>query len=93
MADDADGPALDPELVDNAEHLVERLGVKRAEAFIDEERLGVDSPGLGLDHVGQPKRERQRGVEGLAARQRFRAAFLPGVPVDHRQRQPGALTP
>src|SRR5258708_31212740 len=58
VADDAYGPALLSELVDHAKHLVERLGVKRAEAFLDEERLGVDSPGLGFDHAGPPEPER-----------------------------------
>src|SRR5436189_149771 len=81
------------QVVDARHHLVEGGGVQRAEPLVDEQGVQVYSPGLRLDHVGQAEGQRKGGVERLAARQRRGTAVRPGMPVGHRQGEPGAFPP
>ena len=71
------------EPVELAEHAVQGVGVQRAEALVDEQRVQRDAAGLAGDDVGQPERQAQRDVEGLPARERVRVAGGLGEVVAH----------
>ena len=70
VGDDADEtPArLQPdEGVDGGRQVV---GVERAEALVDEHRVELDAALVALHDLGEAERQRERGLERLAARQR-----------------------
>ncbi|MNT52976.1 hypothetical protein D3C72_1900350 [compost metagenome] len=67
---------------------VQALGIKRAEALIDKQRIKLDPTRARLHHVGQPQRQRQRSEEALAARQRVGRARRAGVVVEHFDIEP-----
>ena len=90
VADDADDPTAVAEAVEGVHHVVERVGVERAEALVDEEGVEVRATGLLGDDVGQPEGQRQRHHEGLAARQGGRVAGLARPVVADEQAEPAA---
>jgi hypothetical protein len=57
VADQPDHAAALTQAVEHVHDLVERLLVERAEALVDEQRLDPRATGLGLDDVGQTRRE------------------------------------
>ena len=65
VADDADHLAAVVEPVQRGECDLQRVGIERAEAFVEEQ--GVDG-GLVADQVGQRQCQGQADEEGLAAR-------------------------
>ena len=92
MADQPDQAAALPEPVEDVHHLVEGLLVQRAEPLVHEQGLDPGPARLGLDHVGQPQRQSQRGEEGLAAGQRAGVAVLARPAVTGQQSEAGAGT-
>ena len=70
VGDDADDPLAAAERLDRARDDVERLGIERAEAFVEEDRF-QRGRAVGRevgDAVGEGERERERRLERLAAR-------------------------
>ena len=90
VADHADDPAAVAQRVEGVHHVVEGVGVQRAEALVDEQGVEVGAAGLLGDDVGQSERQRERDHERLAAGQRRRVAGLAGPVVAHQQAQPAA---
>ena len=83
MRDDADQPFSLGKAAECMDGLRERLLIERAEALIDEHRIQTDSGRRrGLHLIRKAERERQRGLERLAARERLDAAFRAVVVVD-----------
>ena len=64
VADDADHLAAGIQGVERVECHVQRFGVERSEAFVEEQR--VDG-GLVADQIGQRQRQSQADQEALAA--------------------------
>ena len=70
--------------------IVERLGVERAETFVDEQRLEhLAAAGTAVtDHIGQSECQRERRLELLATRQRGSGSIATRVGVEHPKREP-----
>ena len=94
MRDDADQPFSLGKAAERMDGLRERLLIERAEALIDEHRIQTDSGRRrGLHLIRKAERERQRGLERLAARERLDAAFRAVVVVDDIKLQTGLGLP
>ena len=76
--------------VKDGHHLFEAVLIQRAETLVDEQRLQVETTGLGPHGVAQSQRQRQRGHERLTSRQRGRLARLPGPGVPDQQAKAAA---
>ena len=68
VADDPDEPAARLQRHEQFNRLIERFGVERPEAFIDQHRLETDPTTQLLDDLGQSEGERERCLEPFAAR-------------------------
>src|SRR5205823_828941 len=73
--------AAERERFDGAGHRLERLGVQRAEALVDEQAVERHRGGGALHLLAELERERQRGEERLATGERVCASLLAGVVV------------
>ena len=67
MADDPYSAILPHQIAQGFEGDIKRLIVEVAKPLVNEDRIELDAPGLGLDHIGQPQRQGQRGQEALPA--------------------------
>ena len=86
VGDDADHPVVAAEGLERRGDRVERVGVERAEALVEEDRieLGRAAGRHRADLIGERERQGQRRLERLAARQRLRRPPVVGVAmVDH----------
>ena len=94
MRDDADQPFSLGKAAECMDGLRERLLIERAEALVDEHRIQTDSGRRrGLHLIRKAERERQRGLERLAARERLDAALRAVVVVDDIKLQTGLGLP
>ena len=59
MADHADRAAARAEPVEPVHHVIEGVGVQRAESLVDEERLDLGAAGLLRDDVGEAEGQGQ----------------------------------
>src|SRR5258708_14930938 len=86
MCDDPDDSTFGGEVFDGRGHGVERVGVERPEAFVEEDRLEWRQP-LGREArqtVGQREGQRERGQKRLTARKGTGGSDEVGVAVvDH----------
>ena len=90
VADHADDATAVAQGVEGVHHVVEGVGVERAEALVDEQRVERGAADLVHDHVGQAQRQRERHHERLAARQRRRVAALARPVVADQQAEAAA---
>ena len=81
------------QMAERLDGVVERLGVERTEPLVDEQRLEhMPRAGTALaHHIGEAERQRQRGLETFATRQRHRGPALARVRVEHGDVETGAL--
>ena len=63
--------------------LFQTVGIQRAEALVDEQRLDHNAARVLLDRVADAQRQTQRGHKALAAGQAAHGAGLAGIGVEH----------
>ena len=89
VGDDAHQPVPFGELSQHVQRLVQHPVREGTEALVDKQGFHLPAARMVLYHVGEPQRQGQGGEEGLAARERSRAAQQTGAVVKHFDLQPG----
>ena len=89
VGDDADELIAPGQPGQRVHGLFQAVGVQRAEALVDEQRLDDDAARVLLDRVADAQCQAQRGHEALAAGQAAHGAGLAGVGVEHVEVQRG----
>ena len=90
VAHQSDASAARSQRVDLVQDLVEGVGIQTAEALVDEERAQFGAADLVAHEIGEPERQGQADIEGLATGQRGRVALLARVRVEHPQPEPAS---